>query len=71
MDSRLFKNSAKPYGRDLGIRGRDASGDVTFLGFLSLAYEKARMTSSAVQHVAMHRSPKERKTRTALKILFL
>jgi hypothetical protein len=32
----IVQSSAKPEGREIGIRGRNASGQITFLGFLFL-----------------------------------
>jgi hypothetical protein len=42
---KIIERSAKPNGQEIGLRGRDASGRLTFLGFLFLAAEKAPMTS--------------------------
>ena len=45
---KIIENSAKPNGRELGVRGRDASGQVTFLGFLFVAPEATPTTISRV-----------------------
>jgi hypothetical protein len=59
------ENSAKPNGRELGIRGLDASGQVTFLGFLFLAPETAPMTSAKCRDAAL---VQEKKGNATLKI---
>jgi hypothetical protein len=38
--------SAKPEGREIGVRGKDGSGRLTFLGFLFLVREPAPLTSA-------------------------
>jgi hypothetical protein len=43
---KVIESSAKPGGREIGIRGHDQSGQLTFLGFLFLFPEKAPMTSA-------------------------
>jgi tetratricopeptide (TPR) repeat protein len=42
----IIQSSAKPNGHEIGIRGRDASGRLTFLGFLFLFPEQAPLTSA-------------------------
>ena len=49
----IVQNSAKPNGREIGVRGRDASGQMTFLGFLFLAPESAPMTSGSCRDAAI------------------
>lgn len=63
---KIIENSAKPNGRELGVRGRDASGKVTFLGFLFLAPEAIPMTSAKCRDAAI---TKEKKTNKTLKIV--
>lgn len=43
---KIIQSSAKPGGREIGIRGRDESGRLTFLGFLFLIPEEAPLTSA-------------------------
>ena len=62
---KVVENSAKPNGRELGVRGTDASGQVTFLGFLFLAPETAPMTSAACRDAAI---AQEKKGNATLKI---
>jgi len=52
---KIIQSSAKPGGREIGIRGRDQSGHLTFLGFMFLVPEQAPLTSAkcrdgAVEH---------------------
>lgn len=42
----VIESSAKPGGKEIGIRGQDQSGQQTFLGFLFLFPEKAPLTSA-------------------------
>jgi len=63
---KIIENSAKPNGRELGVRGRDASGQVTFLGFLFLAPEAAPMTSAKCRDAAL---TQEKKTNATLKVV--
>jgi tetratricopeptide (TPR) repeat protein len=63
---KIIENSAKPNGRELGVRGRDASGQVTFLGFLFLAPEATPMTSAKCRDAAL---TQEKKTNATLKIV--
>jgi hypothetical protein len=60
----IVQNSAKPNGREIGVRGRDASGQVTFLGFLFLATENGPMTSSSCRDAAMAQDKKANPTLT-------
>jgi hypothetical protein len=43
---KVIQSSAKPEGREIGIRGKDQSGRLTFLGFLFLVPEQAPLTSA-------------------------
>jgi hypothetical protein len=43
----VIESSAKPGGNEIGIRGRDKSGRLTFLGFLFLVNEKEPLNSAA------------------------
>ncbi len=43
---KIIQSSAKPGGREIGIRGKDESGRLTFLGFLFLVPEEAPLTSA-------------------------
>jgi hypothetical protein len=43
---KIIESSAKPGGKEIGIRGQDQSGGLTFLGFLFLFPEKAPLTSA-------------------------
>jgi len=43
---KIIELSAKPNGREMGIRGQDSSRRLTFLGFLFLFPEQAPMTSA-------------------------
>lgn len=43
---KIIEMSAKPGGTEIGLRGQDASGRLTFLGFMFLFPEKAPLTSA-------------------------
>lgn len=43
---KIIESSAKPGGREIGIRAQEGSGRITFLGFLFLFPEKAPLTSA-------------------------
>lgn len=43
---KIVESSAKPGGKEIGIRGQNQSGQQTFLGFLFLFPEKAPLTSA-------------------------
>ena len=43
---KIIQSSVKPNGREIGIRGKDKSGHLTFLGFLFLFPEQAPLTSA-------------------------
>jgi tetratricopeptide (TPR) repeat protein len=63
---RIIEVSAKPSGREMGIRGQDPSHRLTFLGFLFLFPEQAPLTSSKCRDGVM--GP-EKAGNTTLKIL--
>ncbi len=63
---KITENSAKPNGRELGVRASDTAGKVTFLAFLFLAPESAPLTSAKCRDGAM---AAEKKGNAALKIL--
>jgi tetratricopeptide (TPR) repeat protein len=43
---KIIQSSAKPNGREIGLRGQDGSGRLTFLGFLFMFPEQAPLTSA-------------------------
>jgi tetratricopeptide (TPR) repeat protein len=63
---KIIENSAKPNGREIGVRGRDASGQVTFLGFLFLVPEATPLTSSKCRDAAL---TEQKKSNATLKIV--
>jgi hypothetical protein len=63
---RIVENSAKPNGVEIGVRGSDASGRLTFLGFLFLAPETGPMTSAKCRDAAV---AQEKKANATLKIV--
>ena len=62
----IIESSAKPNGREIGLRGRDAVGRLTFLGFLFLAPENAPMTSGTCRDGVL---AQEKKANATLKIV--
>jgi hypothetical protein len=50
---KIVQSSAKPNGRELGIRGQDSSGQLNFLGFLFLVPEGAPLTSAKCRDGAL------------------
>jgi tetratricopeptide (TPR) repeat protein len=62
----IVENSAKPNGKELGVRGRDTSGQVTFLGFLFAVSEPAPLTSAKCRDSVL---AQEKKSDATLKIL--
>ena len=50
---KIIQTSAKPNGREIGIRGQDGSGQLTFLGFLFLVPEQAPLTSAKCREGAL------------------
>ena len=63
---KVIESSAKPNGREIGIRGQDESGRLTFLGFLFLFPEQAPLTSAKCRDGVL--GP-EKKSNATLKIL--
>ena len=63
---KIIQNSAKPNGHEIGIRGREASGRLTFLGFLFLFPEQAPLTSAKCRDEVI--GP-EKKSNPTLKIV--
>jgi tetratricopeptide (TPR) repeat protein len=62
----IIQSSAKANGQEIGIRGRNGSGRLTFLGFLFLAPEGATLTRGKCRDGALDQ---EKKRRRGLKIL--
>ena len=46
MGFKIVESSAKPNGNEIGIRAKDGSGRLAFLGFLFLVPEQAPLTSA-------------------------
>ncbi|MGA7293616.1 MAG: tetratricopeptide repeat protein [Terriglobales bacterium] len=63
---KIVQVSAKPGGREIGIRGRDQSGRLVFLGFLFLFPEQAPLTSTKCREGVLEPARKDSPT---LKIL--
>lgn len=63
---KVVQSSAKPNGREIGIRGKDETGRLTFLGFLFLVSEQAPLTSTKCLENAL---PPEKKGNPTLKII--
>jgi len=63
---RVIQSSAKPGGKEIGIRGQDESGRLSFLGFLFLVPEDAPLTAAKCRDGAL--GP-EKKSNPTLKIL--
>ncbi len=61
----IVENSAKPNGKELGVRARDASGKVTFLGFLFVT-PGAPMTGTKCRDEVL---AQEKKANSTLKIV--
>jgi hypothetical protein len=49
----VVENSAKPNGREIGVRGRDTSGQVTLIAFLFLAPGTAPLTGGKCRDAAL------------------
>ncbi len=62
----MVQSSAKPNGLEIGIRGREDSGRLTFLGFLFGVQEPAPLTSAKCRDSALEA---EKKGNPALKIV--
>ena len=63
---KIIESSAKPNGREIGLRGRDASGRLTFLAFLFLAPENAPMTGAMCRDGVL---AQEKRANGTLKVL--
>jgi len=63
---KVVEHSAKPNGREIGIRGKDVSGRVNFLGFLFLVPEQAPLSSAKCRDGAIE---PEKKSNSSLRIL--
>ena len=63
---KIIETSAKPDGSEIGIRGKDDPGRLTFLAFLFLFPEQAPLTSTKCRDGALDQ---ERKSNPTLKIL--
>ncbi len=63
---KIIQSSAKPNGHEIGIRGRDETGRLTFLGFLFLVPEQAPLTSAKCRDSALQ---PEKKGNPTLKII--
>jgi len=63
---KIIQSSAKPNGQEIGIRGRDESGKLTFLGFLFLVYGQSSLTGLKCRDGALEELKKNSAT---LKIL--
>lgn len=63
---KVIQSSAKPNGREIGIRGKDDSGRLTFLGFLFLFPELAPLTSAKCRDGVLD---PEKKKNSTLKVL--
>ncbi len=62
----IIQSSAKPGGREIGIRGKEQSGHLIFLGFLFLVPEQAPLTSARCRDGVLEPTKKDTPT---LKIL--
>ena len=62
---KVIETSAKPKGKEIGIRGQDGSGRVEFLGFLFLATDQGPLSSAKCLEQAL----KEEKNNPTLKVL--
>jgi hypothetical protein len=63
---KVIESSAKPNGQEIGIRGKDESGRLTFLGFLFLFPDQAPLTSAKCRDGVLN---PERKSNATLKVL--
>jgi tetratricopeptide (TPR) repeat protein len=62
---KVIETSAKSRGQEIGLRGKDASGRLTFLGFLFLVPEEAPLTSAKCRDSTI----KDENKNSTLKIL--
>jgi tetratricopeptide (TPR) repeat protein len=63
---KVIESSAKPNGQEIGIRGKDGSGRLTFLGFLFLFPEQAPLSSAKCRDGVLN---PEKKSNATLKVL--
>jgi hypothetical protein len=63
---KVVESSAKPNGHEIGIRGKDQSGRLTFLAFLFLVPDQASLTSAKCRDSALE---PEKKGNPTLRIL--
>jgi tetratricopeptide (TPR) repeat protein len=63
---KVLESSAKPTGREIGVRGKEESGRLTFLGFLFVFPEQAPLTSAKCRDRVLE---PEKKSNATLKIL--
>lgn len=63
---KITQSSAKPNSNEIGLRGRDASGSLTFLGFLFLVPEHPDMNSAACRDFLLR---EDQKADNTIKIL--
>src|SRR5262249_31575109 len=61
----VLQNSAKGNGKEIGIRAREASGKLTFLGFLFVIPEDAPLTGAKCRDGAISQ---EQQTRPGMKV---
>jgi tetratricopeptide (TPR) repeat protein len=59
---KIIQSSAKPGGREIGIRGRSESGRLTFLAFLFLVPEQTSLTSSKCRDSALEPEKRDNPT---------
>jgi len=59
---KIVESSAKPNGNEIGIRGKDASGRLTFLGFLFVFSDLAPLTSAKCRDGVL--DPEKKNNRT-------
>ena len=58
----IVETSAKPNGAEIGLRGKDSSGRITFLAFLFLMPDKAPISSAKCRNGAMEMERKQNAT---------
>ena len=63
---KIVQSSAKANGREIGLRGQDSSGRLSFLAFLFLVPESAPLTSEKCRDGALNQ---EKKIRSSLRVL--
>jgi hypothetical protein len=59
---KIIQSSAKPGGREIGIRGKSESGRLTFLAFLFLVPEQTSLTSSKCRDSALEPEKRDNPT---------